>query len=761
METDEFKGRVGDYWWDAEPSWPAPLRPPPDAPNVLIVLLDDVGFAQLGCFGSDLATPNIDRLAAGGLRYTNFHTTALCSPTRACMLTGRNHHAVGMGRIIDLATGFPGYDARIPKSCGFLPRALVDCGYATWAIGKWHLTPDEETHLAARRDRWPLARGFERFYGFFEGETHQFAPELAVDNHFVDPPGRPEDGYHLTEDLADRFVEFVEDLRHVDVAKPWMAWFTPGACHSPHQAPPEWLEAERGRFDDGWDVWREATLRRQKELGVVPAHTVLSERPDWVPAWGDLTDTERAVAARYMEAFAGFLAHTDAQIGRMVDRLAALGELENTLVLVASDNGASSEGGPVGSLNDARAWNVLPRTWEEAAERIDEIGGPRIHANYPWGWTVAGNTPFRRWKRETHEGGVADPLIVHWPARLASFAGETRGQYVHAIDVMPTVLELVGIDAPETIDGVGQRRIDGTSFAYSLSDASAPERHHTQYYEMFGCRALYHEGFKAVVYHDIQRPEPGLDRVGWELYDLGADPAERHDLAAAEPQRLATMVDLWWAEARRHQVLPLDNRPFSDMVLDRPTGLPRRQTYVYWPGRAPVPERQAPAIKGGRDHRITAFVDVTAPGALEGVLAVQGNVFGGWSFHVVDGHLAYVHNSSGWRTEQVVSPLPTLEEGPHRLAFEWRGLDGGGGETQLLVDDDVISTQRFKRFTWSRFSITGAGLTVGYATGIPPCDDYAAPFALDGGSLDRVEIHVEGTELVDPAAEAADIIARE
>jgi arylsulfatase A-like enzyme len=763
VEREEFRGRIGRYHWESEAYWPPEPQAPAGAPNVVVVLLDDVGFAQLGCFGSDIATPTFDRLAAGGLRYTNFHTTALCSPTRACVLTGRNHHSCGMGRITELATGFPGYDARIPRSCGFLPEMLTPHGYAAWAVGKWHLTPEEETHLGARRDRWPLGRGFERFYGFFPGETSQFAPALAYDNHFVDPPGRHDDGYHLTEDLADRAIEFITDLRHVDADKPFFCYFTPGACHSPHQAPDDHLARYRGRFDGGWDAWRERTLARQQELGVMPDHVELSPRPDWVPSWESLSGEERRVYARYMEAFAAFLTHTDEQVGRIVDFVERLDELDDTLVLVMSDNGASSEGGPTGSLNDVRAWNVVPRTVEEAAGRLDEIGGPRIHNNYPWGWTVAGNTPFRRWKRETHEGGVADPLIVHWPSRIGGDErGGLRRQYVHAVDVTPTILEAVGVQAPTVLRGVEQRPVEGVSFAYSFGDADAPERHTTQYYEMFGCRAIYHDGWKAVVYHPIQSDEPGLDAVGWELYDLRADPAECHDLAAEQPEKCQELVELWWAEAEKYQVLPVDNRPFSELVMARP-GLPERDRYVYWPGRAPVPETQVAPIKN-RPHTVTAFVTVPEADSrsdgppLEGVLAVQGSVLGGWSFHVQDGALVYVHNLSGWREYRVEGPLPPLGPGEHQLAFRFSPGDAGPARGEVLVDGEVVGTGDIDRPTWGRYSLTGHGLTAGYATGIPPCDrDYQAPFPCT--ALDRVEIDVRGSRFVDAEAEAADVLA--
>ncbi len=481
MTADAFGGAIGRYYHESTAWWPEPCRARSGAPNVLLVVLDDVGFAQLGCFGSDIDTPVLDGLAAGGLRYANFHTTALCSPTRACLLTGRNHHSNGMGRIIELATGFPGYNARIPRHNGFLSEMLLPHGYAAYAVGKWHLTPEDECHLAAARTRWPLGRGFERFYGFFGGETHQFAPALVQDNHHVYPPRTIDAGYHLTEDLVDRAIELVRDLRAVDDAKPFFMYFCTGACHSPHQAPREWIDRYRGHFDRGWDAWRSETLARQIASGLLPAGTELSPRPDWVPPWDALSVDERRLYARFMEAFAGFLSHTDHHLGRLLAFLTQTGDLANTLVLVLSDNGASSEGGPTGSLNDLRPWNLTPHSIDEAVARIDDIGGPYCHNNYPWGWTVAGNTPFRRWKREVHEGGVADPLIVHWPQGIAA-RGELRRQYVHAIDIAPTVLDAIGIDPPAAIDGVAQRPIEGTSFAYSFAAPEAADRHHTQYY---------------------------------------------------------------------------------------------------------------------------------------------------------------------------------------------------------------------------------------------------------------------------------------
>lgn len=750
-----FGGTVGRYWHESEPWWPERLRAAEGAPNVVLVVLDDVGFAQLGCFGSDIATPRIDALARAGLRYANFHTTALCSPTRACLLTGRNHHANGMGRIVELATGFPGYDARIPPSSALLSEVLVPNGYAAYAVGKWHLTPDGETHLGAPRDRWPLGRGFQRFYGFFGGETHQFAPSIVHDNHFEEPP--PRDGYHLTEDLVDRAIEFTTDLRHVDPEQRFLLYLCFGACHSPHHAPRGWIDRYRGHFDEGWDVWRERTLGRQIADGLLPEGTRLSSRPEWVPAWDSLSSDEQRVHARYMEAFAGMLSHTDHHLGRFLDHLDRLGDLDDTLLLVLSDNGASSEGGPEGSLNDVRQWNALPRTAEEAARHLDEIGGPRTHNNYPWGWTVAGNTPFRRWKRETHEGGVADPLIVHWPARITD-GGGIRRQYTHAVDVVPTVLEVAGIDPPEVVGGIGQRHLDGTSFAYTFADAEAEEQHTTQYYEMFGCRAIYHRGWKAVTYHPFMQPPGSFEDDAWELYDLTTDPTETVDRSADEPDRLRSLIELWWREAERNQVLPLDDRPLSDMVLDRPDGPPERHTYTYYPGAAMVPEAVAVDVKN-RSHAVRAHVVWPEDGApSEGVLVAQGSILGGWTLFLREGRLIYVHNLSGYREDRVEAALD-LTPGPHVLgyAFTKQGHENRG-VIALFVDGEEVASTAIAFFTPIRWSLVGHGLTCGRDGILAVVDDYVAPFRFTG-VLDRVEVEVDGPRHIDAEGEAAVAVA--
>ncbi len=750
MDADEFNGTIGRYHWDSTPAWSQPTRAPEGSPNIVIILLDDVGFAQLGAYGSDIDTPNIDALADRGVTFTNFHTTALCSPTRACVLTGRNHHRVGMGRITDLATGFPGYDTSISHTHGFLPAMLEPLGWATCAVGKWHLTPRSEHHLGATRKRWPLGRGFQRYYGFFEGETNHFAPTLIHDNHQAEVPDR--DGYHFTEDMADTSIEWLTDLRNADPDKPFLLYFATGACHSPHQAPREFIERYRGRFDQGWDRWRQQIYERQIAEGIIAPTTELSPRPDWVPAWDSLSDDERRVYARYMEAFAGMLTHTDEQIGRLIGFLDETGDLDNTIVMVLSDNGASSEGGPGGSLNDLRTWNILDTPLDEALERIDEIGGPTIHNNYPWGWTVAGNTPFRRWKREVHEGGVADPFIVHWPAGL-SRSGRRR-QFAHAIDIVPTLLEACGVEPPATLDGHEQSSIDGFSLMGPLTDPDHDEVHITQYFEMFGCRAIYHDGYKAVTFHPIHVDPPGLDTVEWELYDVRVDPSECHDLAADLPEKVAELDALFWAEAERNRVLPLDNRPFSEFTMSAPQDPPAHAVTVLRPGGGEIPEQCAPDVKN-RTHRVSCHIDVGD--SLEGVLVSQGSVYGGWVLCIDEGDLAWHLNVATRRFTTVRAEL-RLDPGEHTVGFEYRKTEELAGEVSLLVDREVLTRGDVDFYAPSRFSLTGAGLTVGRANHLPVSDMRGAgrPFT---GDIDSVVVELFGPPWSDPEADAQAAIA--
>ena len=763
-----FDGRIGRTWRESEPWWPAEPAPPEGAPNVVLIVLDDVGFAQLGCYGSDIDTPTIDGLALGGVRLNNFHTTALCSPTRACLLTGRNHHRSGMGRVADLASGFPGYWGKPPRENGYLSEVLRARGYATYAVGKWHLTPDDETHMGASRTTWPLGRGFDRWYGFHGGETHQFVPALYHDNHSIRPPREIEQGYHLSADLADRAIEFVGDLRAVDVEKRFFLYLCPGACHSPHHAPREWIDRYRGHFDAGWDVWRERTHARQLEMGIIPSGTRLSARPAWVPPWEDLDPKQRAVASRFMECFAAFLSYTDAQIGRLLKFLDELGDLDDTLVLLVSDNGASSEGGRDGSINDIRLSNLDPAGPDELFARLEELGGPSTHNNYPWGWTMAGNTPFKRWKREVHEGGVADPCIVSWPAGLPAGArGAIRHQFAHAVDVLPTVLELAGVEAPRRLDSVLQSSIDGTSFAYLLGadGAAAPERHVTQHFEMFGSRAIYHDGWKAVTFHppgpiygDGLNPNASFDDDVWELYHVAQDFSETHDLAAEQPERVREMIERWWAEAERNQVLPLDNRILWTIVHPKPDWRTPRSRFRHFPGGAQVPQTVAVNVSN-RSHVLSVAVTVPGDVVPEGVLLAMGSAVGGWSLHFLDGRLRYVHNLYG-KDRYVIADQEITSPGTHRVSFQFDKDDGLGGTAAVVIDGQVRAQGVVPRFTPGPFNGVGAGLTCGYEWGPPVGDGYRAPFPFNG-TIEEAVIEVTGPVVRDPMAEIEAILAKQ
>jgi arylsulfatase A-like enzyme len=754
MEPDTFRGVVGRTLDESTPWWPPLPSAPEGAPNIVVVLLDDVGYAQFGCYGSDIATPTFDRLAADGLRYSNFHTTALCSPTRACLLTGRNHHASGMGRIVEFASGFPGYDATMPKANGMLPEILVRNGYATFCVGKWHLAPAGEMVMGGLRDRWPLGRGFERFYGFLGAETDQYHPDLVEDNHQIPPPRTPDEGYHLTEDLADHAIAYVRDLRASRPSTPFLLWFAPGACHAPHQAPREYIDRYRGQFDQGWDRWREAVYARQVASGLLPDGTRLSERPHWVAAWDSLADDERRLYARMMEVYAGFLEHTDAQVGRVIALLEDIGELENTIVVVMSDNGASAEGGPRGSFNEMYFFNGVPESLDENLRRIDDLGTPKAHNHYPWGWAWAGNTPLKRWKRETHEGGVADPLIVHWPQRLGR-PRATRHQYVHAIDLVPTLLDVVGIDAPSEIAGVAQRALDGVSFASTFEDSDAASRHVTQYYEMLGSRAIYHDGWKAVVFHpmpiaayDGSDPYLPFDEDEWELYHVADDFSETVDLAANEPQRLAELVALWWQEAERNQVLPLTNLPGRHG--DRRY---RRERYEFAAGIGSIPEAVAPNLRN-RGWRIIAELDAGVQ-PLEGVIVCHGSAAAGYALYVQDNRLHYVNNFVG-TTLTTVSARTPVPSGATVLRCEFVPTGLFEGDVSLFYGDEKVGAGHVPRTTPITYGM--APFSVGYQRGSAVTPAYEPPFTFTG-ALRRVIVEPDGAPWRDPQAEERAAVA--
>ncbi len=712
-------------------------RPGADAPNVVIIVLDDVGFAQLEPFGSDIGTPAISALAESGLRYRNHHVTALCAPTRAAMLTGQNHHAVGMGFLPEVPIGFPGYTGRIPPRAVAMPRLLRDAGYATFAVGKWHLTPRWEVSAAGPYSQWPLGLGFERYYGFLAGDTNQFAPELVRDNQHIGPPGDWRDGYHLTEDLCDRALGFVRDVRQAAPGKPFLLWFATGAQHAPHQAPQEWIEPFRGRFDRGWDAWRDDAFARQVASGVVPEDCTPSARPDWVVPWADLDADRRRLFARMMEVYAGFLAHTDAQIGRLLDGLEEMGVAENTLVMLCSDNGASAEGGPHGSFNEMRFTHDRLDEVSETLALIDQLGGPRSYEHYPWGWAWAGNTPFKLWKRYAWLGGVRTPLIVRWPRRIgADEAGAVRDQFCHAVDVLPTVLEATGVDRPTSIDGVDQRELDGASLLATFDDAAASAPRTSQYFEILGSRAMYLDGWKATTDHvgaqmtveqELLIGSHRFEDDRWHLYRLADDFAEVHDLAEAEPERLAELQQAWWTAAGRNQVLPLDDTFVGRSVALDPNPWPAGMQATYQPGGSPVAEDFLPPMGPGFTlvARVRCLTDADS-----GAVAVLGDWNSGWGIWLDEGRPRAHLSLFGAPHHLAGSDL--LGEGDHEIALEYRRRENGGGPVRLFVDDTVVATATLDDDLPFRWQIGGAGLRLGHDAGLPVSDDYTPPFPFTG-----------------------------
>ncbi len=761
-----FPGVIGRTVDVSQPAWPQPNRAKDGAPNVLFIVLDDTGFGHLGCYGSPIATPNIDALAANGLRYNNMHTTALCSPSRSCIITGRNHHSNHLACLTNGSTGYPGSDGYIPFENGYLSEILRLNGYNTYAVGKWHLAPEETMTAAGPYDWWPLGRGFERYYGYLGGDTNQYYPELVRDNSQTEPEKTPEEGYHLTPDLVEKAKAMIADAKQVAPNKPFFMYFALGAMHSPHHVPKEWADKYKGKFDKGWDAYRKEVFEKQKQLGLIAKNATLSRHDPDVQDWDSLSAEERRLCARMMEVFAGFLTHTDHYIGELVQFLKDLGELDNTLIMLISDNGSSAEGGPHGSVNECRFFNNVPDTVEGNLKHIDEIGGPTTFNHFPWGWTFAGNTPFRRWKRETYRGGISDPFIVHWPKGIKA-KGEIRTQFTHIIDMVPTVLDALGVEPPQSIRGVTQAPIEGVSLVPTFSAANAPNVHTTQYFEMLGHRSIYHDGWRAVC------PWPGtsfvesgrsfgdpisydtlteLDEKGWELYDADEDPAETNNLAKTEKARLIAMIGMWYAEAGKYNVLPVDGRGLQRIREERPQIAMDRARYELFPNTQSIPAGAAPKILN-RHYSITA--DVTIPGAgADGVLLSMGGNDGGISFYVQGGALYFVFNYLAI-DRYVVKSTSTVPAGRHFLSMEFTPTGkpdfkqgkGSPGTVQLLVDGKVVGTGDLPVTSPNRLAQGGAML-VGADTGSPVTSAYTAPFRFTG-EIHRVIVDVSGEHVID------------
>jgi arylsulfatase len=739
-----FAGRIGAFGMQSQPAWPQPPHAPAKAPNVVLILLDDVGFGVSDAFGGPVPTPALDRLAADGVRYNQFHTTAMCSPTRAALLTGRNHHQVGFGSLTDSAAGFPGYTAIWNPATASVAEILRQNGYSTAAFGKWHNTPESEVSPVGPFDRWPTGVGFEYFYGFNFAESSQWEPRLYRNTSPVEPaqPGR-----HLTAELADDAIHWMHQHESVAPQKPFFLYFATGAVHAPHHVGPEWIERFRGRFDQGWDKVREQTFARQKKQGVIPANTQLTPRPQGLPAWDSLTSEQKRVLARQMEVYAAFMAQTDFEIGRLLDDLQRTGQARNTMVLyVVGDNGGSAEGSFEGSIRDfGRAYGARS-DMPEMLQRIDELGQVELDNHYAAGWAWATGAPFQ-WMKQiaSHFGGTRNGMVLSWPERIAK-GGGIRNQFSHVNDVVPTILEAAGIAMPSSVNGTAQLPLEGTSLLYTFDQPQAPTRHTVQYFELYGNRGIYKDGWFAGARHalpwelftnpmKIFLTDPAQDQ--WELYNVAADFSQARDLAAQQPEKLAEMKALFDSEAKRNQVYPLVPIP----MVGKPAPDAETKQFTYFEGAERLPRGVLPNLE--RSHRIAAELDVPAGGA-NGVVVARGGRYGGWSLFVKDGKLTYESNTFDETRETLVAPeaLPT---GKIQVAFEFEADPRPNmtpieamrnpvrsGRGRLFVNGTQVSEARIERLG----GFAGAGITETFDlakdSGSPVSNAYAAPFAFNG-----------------------------
>ena len=774
--SKEFNGRIALDVRDSVADW-SPYELPKareGAPNVLVVLYDDTGMAAWSPYGGRINMPTMDRLAANGLTYTQWHTTALCSPTRSCFLTGRNHHKNGIGVIMEGTNGFPGLSGRIPEECAPISHLLQDNGYSTFWVGKDHDVPEEDVAGGGARRQWPVQQGFDRFYGFLGGETNQWYPDLVEDNKFIDQPSKPEDGYHLSKDLADQALRMLRDQHASNPSKPWYLWFCPGANHAPHHAPQEYIDKYKGVFDDGYEAYREWVLARMIEKGIMPEGTQLTpinpmpedqaNPADWVRPWDELSDDEKKLFTRFAEVYAGFSEYTDAQVGRIVDYLEETGQLDNTIIFYCADNGASGEGSPNGSVNENKFFNGYPDDLAENMAMIDKLGSPDTYNHYPTGWATAFSTPFQMFKRYSQfSGGTCDPMVVHWPAGIKA-RGEIRNQYHHATDVPATILDLAGLEMPETYRGVEQYPIDGISMRYSFdAEPDGPTQRHRQYYAMLGTRGIWEDGWKASAIHAPLTGHGRFDEDRWELYHVDEDRSESKDLAAEHPDKVKHLVDVWLEEAKANFALPLDDRSARDqLTIERPQAEPARTRYVYYPGTTAIPESVAVNVRG-RSYKIVADVDLGADA--EGVLFAHGSRFGGHTLFVKDHKLHYVYNFLGIPPEQHFES-GELTPGPHALGVEFeRQSAGENGESigvaRLYVDDRVVDEGPM-RAQIGKFTLSGDGLCVGYDSADAVSRQYeGTSFPFTGGKLLGVGIDVSEEQYLDLEREAQAALARE
>ncbi len=772
-----FKGKVELDVRDSVADW-GPYSPPDapkDAPNVLFILYDDTGLSAWSPFGGGINMPTAQKLADNGLLYTQWHTTALCSPTRSTCLTGRNHHLNGFAAIAEATNGFPGQHGRIPEQCATVGHILQDAGWSTFWVGKNHNVPEQDNAPGGYKGTWPLQQGFDRFYGFLGGETNNWYPDLVNDNHFIEQPYTPEEGYHLSKDLADQAVRMIRDNKASNPSKPWYMWFCPGANHAPHHCPQEYIDKYKGKFDDGYEAYREWCLARMIEKGVIPEGTKLTPinpmpddqavAADQVRPWDTLNDDEKKLFSRMAEVFAGFSEYTDAQVGRIIDYLEESGQLENTLVLYAADNGTSGEGSPDGTVNENKFFNGFPDSIEENLKMLDKLGSPDTYNHFPTGWAVAFSTPFKMFKRYSeYSGGTCDPLIISWPKGIKA-RGEVRHQYHHSTDIVPTILDVCGLEMPDTYRGVKQYPLSGVSMRYSFdAKPDGPTQKKRQYFEMLGTRGIWEDGWRAASVHAPISGHGHFDQDKWELYHVDEDRSESTDLADKHPEKLEHLIKVWMEEAKRNLVLPLDDRTAIEVLsgIERPSTEPPRQRYVYYPDTTPVPEGVAANIRG-RSYKILANVEVKDD--TSGVIFAHGSRFGGHSLFIQDKKLNYVYNFLGIPPEQRFISSEELKPGAYTLGMEFTKEKTGEhgeshGHTKLYINDKVVAEGPM-RTQIGKFTLCGDGLCIGYDSADAVAAEYTPETQgkFTGGTIQYVEVSVEKEQYRDLEKEMAAAMA--
>jgi arylsulfatase len=775
MAKRGFKGVIKLDSRDSTPDWApfTPGRAPEGSPNVLIVLYDDTGLAAWSPMGGGINMPTLQKLADNGLMYSQWHTTALCSPTRSTFLTGRNHHLNGNSCITEAAQGFPGWSGRIPDECATVGQVLQDAGWSTFWLGKNHNVPEQDIAGGATRSQWPLQKGFDRYYGFLGGETNQWFPDLVEDNKFVDAPASPDEGYHLSKDLVDHALQMIRDQKASNPSKPWFMWLCPGANHAPHHAPKEYVDKYKGKFDDGYEAYREWVLPRMIAKGLLPKDTKLTSlnrlppevanAGDAVRPWSSLNADEKKLFSRMAEVYAGFSEYTDAQVGRLIDYLEKTGQLENTIVFYCADNGASGEGSPNGSVNENKFFNNYPDELSENLKYMEVLGGVETYNHYPTGWAAAFSTPFQMFKRYSeYAGGTCCPMVISWPKGIKA-KGEVRDQYHHSTDIVPTILDVCGLQMPKVFRGVEQYPMSGVSMRYSFDSKDTPTQKKRQYYAMLGTRGIWENGWKAAALHAPLTGKGHFDKDDWELYNVDADRSESTNLAKQYPDKVQALVKAWFEEADKNLVLPLDDRTAAELLgIERPSEEKPRTRYVYYPGTSAVPEGVAVSIRG-RSYKIVSDVEITDPDA-SGVIFAHGSRFGGHSLFLKDRKLYYVYNFLGIKPEQkFVSG--ELKPGKYTLGMEFVREKAGPkgesvGKTTLYVNGQQAA-QGDMRTQAGKFTLSGDGLCVGFDSGDAVSEEYKSPGRFKGGTILGVGVDVSPEVYLDLEKEASRAMSRD